>query len=108
MKTVQILSKEPTRRDVHWVQGQSKDCTGPECTYCKTGSKPAARWSVDVDTDEGQLVWEMSNAVLNVVEDIAELEGALEYLTLRVKRTGSGTSTRYTVIPIRAREGEAP
>ena len=99
-KTLRVLSKEATSKQVHWVGGKSLDCPGDDCPYCKAEDTPKVRWSLDVEVDGAQTVWEMSNQVFANLEDIAEMVGFLTDLTVMVKRVGTGMNTTYALVPM--------
>lgn len=98
--TLTVLSEYPLERRRHWVNNQSQDCTGEGCLLCATGIKTSLRWTVQVQARDGEKVWELSNAVCNQLETIAQALGALQNLRVRVIRQGTGKRTRYTLLPI--------
>ena len=98
-KTLTIKSKSANQRRVHWIGGNSSDCTGPQCSFCLAGDKAKVRWCIDVDSASGPQIWEMANLTFASLEEIAEMMGFLQNLTVRVKRSGIGKNTRYTIVP---------
>lgn len=99
-KTVKILSKDATSRSIHWIGGKSQDCLGEDCPYCDAEDTPRQRWSLDVEVEGAQTIWDMSNQVFANIEDIAEMVGYLTDLVLMVKRVGSGMNTTYALVPM--------
>jgi acyl transferase domain-containing protein len=99
-KELVVLSEYPFQRRRHWVNNQSQDCAGEDCQFCKAGVRVNLRWTVQVKVGEEELSWDMSNAVCNQLETVAEALGALQNLRVRVIRKGTGTGTRYTIIPM--------
>jgi len=97
---VQIMSASATSDLGHWVGGRRVLCTGTKCSNCMAGDKPSERWSLDVLYDGKTLTWEMANLTFAALEDIAEMVGHLYRLWVKVKRTGTGRNTRYTIIPL--------
>ncbi len=99
-RDVQIMAASAIPKRVHWVDGKSVACTGPQCANCLAGGKVSERWSLDVIADGKPLVWEMANLTFAALEDAAEMVGYLYRLWVRVKRTGTGINTRYTMMPL--------
>lgn len=99
LKTLTIKSKSANQRRVHWIGGNSNDCTGPQCAFCLAGDKPKTRWCLDVDSEAGPQIWELANLTFVALEEVAEMMGYLQGLVVRVKRSGTGKNTRYTIVP---------
>lgn len=100
-----ILGDQATQKKTHWVGSRSILCGGEGCVFCKAGDQPSLRWQLDVDGPNGIQVWEVANPTFAVVEDVAESVGFLNGLRLRVKRNGTGTDTRYLVLPLDEQPG---
>ena len=103
-KDLVILSEEGSAEDIHWVEGESKDCTGADCALCKAGVRKAKRWEVLARCQGEEVPWAMSNTTMYGVEDVAEMAGHLKDLRLRVTRHGTGRKTRYSVLPLIGQE----
>ena len=101
-KELIVLSTEPVVRKIHWTQNHSADCTGATCALCAAGDKPKLRWTVHVEDLNGEHDWDIANQTCSDLETMAEMTGHLVGLVLRVKRTGAGRLTRYTLMPVQA------
>lgn len=99
-RDVQIMSASATSTLGHWVSGKRVQCTGQSCANCMAGDRASERWSLDVLCEGKTLTWEMANATFALLEDIAEMVGHLYRLWVKVKRSGTGINTRYTIIPL--------
>lgn len=73
--------------------------TGPEDPSHDLGVDRAYRAYLPLLVDGEVQVWGMSKTVHRTILDIADASGELKGLELRVKRTGSGLATRYSVVP---------
>ncbi len=100
IKELVILNDQPITYTLHWISGQPEPCKGPGCGACQMGIRPSRRYVVWVQTGNDQLLWEMAMLTWRDLATIAEMQGALRGLHLRVKRTGTGRDTRYTLVPI--------
>lgn len=99
-RDVQIMSASATSRKVHWVGGKTVGCTGPQCANCLAGDDASERWTLETICEGKSLQWSMANLTFALLEDIAEMVGHLYRLWVKVKRTGTGRNTRYTIIPL--------
>jgi len=99
-KDLVILSEKGMEEIIHWVDGESKECSGAGCMYCESSVKKTLRWTVLTECEGEELPWGMSNRTFFGVEDVAEMVGHLPGLRLRVTRHGTGMKTRYSVLPI--------
>jgi len=106
-KDLVVLSEKGTKTELHWIGGESKECSGAGCVYCSSSVKKTLRWSVLALCDGEELPWEMSNTTFFGVEDVATMVGGLKDLRLRVTRYGTGLKTRYSVLPITGEAAEA-
>ena len=103
-KDLVILSETGTEEDMHWVEGESKDCTGAGCALCEAGVRRTKRWEILARCQGEEVPWAMSNTTMYGVEDVAEMAGHLKDLRLRVTRHGTGRKTRYSVLPLIGQE----
>ncbi len=103
-KDLVILSEKGDKKEVHWVAGESKECTGIGCPLCAMQTRKVLRWTILTRYEGEELPWEMSNTTFFGVEDVAEMVSGLKDLHLRVTRYGSGLKTRYSVLPITGEE----
>ena len=106
-KDLVVLSEYGSETGLHWIDGESVACQGPDCADCAEGVKRSIRWTVQTRCEGEEIPWEMSNEVFFGVEDVAEMVGGLKDLRLRVTRHGTGLKTRYSVLPITAQEQAA-
>jgi len=106
-KDLVILSETGTEEDMHWVEGESKDCTGAGCALCEAGVRRTKRWEILARCQGEEVPWAMSNTTMYGVEDVAEMAGHLKDLRLRVTRHGTGRKTRYSVLPLIGQEEES-
>lgn len=107
-KEFQIASVSATRQVRHWIGNSSQDCTGHGCALCAAGARQQIRWTVDCLLGGAPVLWEMSNQVFTMLEDVAEATGTLLGLNVKVIRSGTGRQTRYTIVPLGSSPVEAP
>lgn len=77
-------------------------CIGVDCPGCRAGNKARFKGYMPVlMRDGGVKIYAFTTLVYKQLEDLEDaLEGnTLKGAALRVKRTGAGKSTRYTVVP---------
>ncbi len=99
-KEVLIQSDEPVKKLVHWDGEMYVECEKPDCPWCDDRVKRWTRYAVEALAEDDVWTWEMAKMVYGQVKDIAEEYGGLRGLHLKVKRTGEGRKTRYTIIPL--------
>ena len=99
-KTLTITSEHATQVWQHWIDNRSVPCTGEDCVHCENGRARTGRWRLEVNVDGEPATWEMANRVFANVEDVAEMQGTLKGLVLKVMRQGTGRQTRYTIVPM--------
>lgn len=74
-------------------------CIGDGCPACAAGHKPKYKAFLPVVTPAGESkIFAFSISIERQIESIAEEVGSLVGVVLKVKRTGSGLRTKYTVI----------
>ena len=103
-----VTSEEPESFFTHFIKNQGYPCGGDDCQWCVRGEKPSLRWRVSVLVEGEEETWNMSNQVCDQLESIAEMMGALKGLNLRVRRSGTGLQTRYTIVLAQAASPELP
>jgi len=78
--------------------------TGPHDPYHDLGVKPSDKkykaFLPVLMSDGEQAIWAMSKTVHGSVLDIADATGRLKGVNLRIKRTGKGLQTRYSLVPL--------
>lgn len=99
-KEVLIQSDKPVKKLVHWDGEMYVECEKPDCPWCDDKVRRITRYSVEALAEDDVWTWEMAKLVYAQVKDIAEEYGGLQGLHLKVKRTGEGRKTRYTIIPL--------
>jgi hypothetical protein len=89
---------------VFWVDGGSSPmfpCIGEGCPGCAMGDSPRYRASLPVLTKEdGPKIFSFGTQVARQLSEIASELGNLKGAMLKVKRTGSGLKTSYTVVAV--------
>lgn len=99
-KEVLIQSDKPVKKLVHWTGETYADCERPDCPWCDDKVKRITRYAVEAVSEDDVWTWEMAGLVWKALKDVAEEYGGLRGLHLKVKRTGEGRKTRYTLIPL--------
>ncbi len=97
-KELIVINDQPVKHVIHWVQGKGQPCTGPGCGACNLGIRASQRFTVMTLYDGEQSRWEMALLTWRDLAVIAEMQGTLRGLRLRVHRSGTGRNTRYTLI----------
>ena len=97
VQEVVIKAASPGQRRTHWVDRQSKECTGPGCALCAVGSQVKVKWTLPVVAGMNDYTWEFPDGVRNQL--IALLGDGVSWLDKRVaiRRFGSGLDTRYQI-----------
>ncbi len=104
--TFHILSQNPEKSIVHWKDKKKKNCTGPDCDMCAEGDKPKHRWIIDVwDNKESKMKkFEFGSMIATQLKAIAEMmdenKQTIHDTDIRVKTTGSGLETEYSVLHV--------
>jgi hypothetical protein len=76
-------------------------CTGGNCPACSLGNKPSFRAFLPVMTREnGAKIFSFGISVLTQLESLEEELGSLTGQVIKVRRRGSGLSTKYTVVAV--------
>lgn len=87
-----------------WVDGGNSPmfpCIGAGCPGCELGDEPKYRASLAVMTKEnGPKIFSFGITVARQLAEIAGELGSIKGKMLKVKRTGSGLGTRYTVVAV--------
>lgn len=92
-----ILSDQPAKHSLHWVEGKGQPCLGKECRACELGLRLSYRFTVAVLTGGETARWEMALLTWKDLAVLAERRGQLRGLVVDVIRSGSGRDTRYTL-----------
>lgn len=76
-------------------------CVGADCPACKLGNKPKFKAFLPVLTKEdGTKIYAFGIQVLRQLESLEEELGSLVGQVIKVKRYGTGLSTKYTVVAV--------
>lgn len=104
--TLHILSPKPDKSIIHWVNKKKSNCMGKECEFCANGDKPKTRWLIDVFERKEQKVkkFEFGNMVASQLKSIAEMmaenQQTIHDTDIRIKTTGAGLETEYSVLHV--------
>lgn len=78
--------------------------TGKKCPGCEIGDKPRFRGVMPVveqtDAEKTVKIWSFGIQTARDLQDIEDATGNLVGLLIRVKRTGTGLKTRYSVVSL--------
>ena len=111
--TIHLLSREPKKSIVHWVNRKKETCLGNVCELCKDGNKAKVRWLSEVWDRKDQKLkkFEFGNMIAAQLKSIAELmaesQQTVHDVDIRIKTTGSGLETEYSVLHV-PKSGEIP
>lgn len=106
--TVHFLTEHPESEFVHWINREKKICSGAGCEYC-SDDKPKQRWSVSViDRSDGkEKKFEFGPMIAGQLKEIDEMQRqssggkkTIHDTDVRIKTTGSGLDTEYSVLPV--------
>lgn len=85
-----------------WLEGGNSPVwvyTGPEDPSHELGVEKRYRAFLPVLNEDGEVqVWAMGKGAHSNILDIADATGKLKGLDIRIKRTGSGLATRYSIV----------
>lgn len=104
--TFHILSQKPSKSVVHWVEKKKASCMGKDCENCADGDKPKQRWTADVWDRKDQKVkkLEFGSMIAGQLKAIAEMmtenQLTIHDTDIRIKTTGSGLETEYSVLHV--------
>lgn len=99
-----VFRGNPEIFNLHWVNKRPVDCDGPQCAHCKAGDKAKFRFRLNLITRvDGVYVARIFDGNYGTYLDLKDLHESgynLEETALTIARSGEGTDTRYTVIPM--------
>lgn len=72
--------------------------TGEQCPGCQLGDKPRFRGFLPILTKEGERIFAFGIQVARSLSDIDDATDGIRGQVLRIKRSGSGLSTRWSII----------
>lgn len=111
---VGVFRGQPLIFYTHWVdtdQGRrTRLCTQPaECRLCDAGNKKTFTFRLNfimndaADKKDPKMVcriWEQKTRVYNQLKGLSQGGYDLERILVRITRSGSGTDTSYSIIPV--------
>jgi hypothetical protein len=110
---IHILDEHPTKKIIHWINGEKSECAGKQCLNCSDGVEAQERWVTNVldRRDSKVKLYEFGPGVARSIRDIAQMldeEGqTIHSVDLRIKVDGSGKNTKYSVLS-KAMSGSIP
>lgn len=108
-----ILSQTPDKAVIHWQERKKITCPRVSCDLCESGDRPKVRWTADVWDRKDKKVkkFEFGTMIATQLKAIAELlaesSQTIHDVDIRVKTTGAGLETEYSVLHIPI-SGEIP
>lgn len=111
--TFHILSQTPDKKIIHWADKKKVLCTGKDCDSCANGDKPKQRWTCDVWDRKDLKVKKLefgsmiASQLKSIAEMLAESQQNIHQVDIRIKTTGSGLETDYSVLHVN-QSGEIP
>lgn len=104
--TFHILSQTPDKQIIHWDKKKKVPCFGKDCELCAAGDKPKQRWTIDAWDNKEQKVkkFEFGSMIASQFKSIAEMlaenQQTIHQVDIRIKTTGSGLETEYSVLHV--------
>lgn len=105
--TFNILSVKPDKAVIHWANKKKVNCIGKDqCELCAEGDKPKQRWHIKVwdRKEQKEKQFEFGASIASQIKEIAQLQienqKTIHDTDIRIKTTGSGLETEYTVLPV--------
>jgi len=101
-----ILTQNPEKSVIHWEDKKKTNCAGVDCELCANGSKPKQRWTIEVWDRKDQKVKKLEFGAMiasqfkSIAEMLAENAQNIHEVDIRVKTTGSGLETDYSVLHV--------
>lgn len=112
--TVHILSQKPQKTSVHWDANKKKvNCSSPDCDLCAKGDKPKQRWTTEVWDRKDMQVKKLefgamiASQIKSIAEMLKESNQTIHDVDIRIKTTGSGLETEYSVLHV-PKNGDIP
>lgn len=108
-----IFKGDPHIFRQHWVSGRSHLCTGKDqCEHCKAGDKPKFRFRINFIVREDGVpvakIFEQGYGVYKDLKEMHENSYELPETLVSISRSGEGTNTRYTIMPVKNNGGLKP
>jgi hypothetical protein len=108
-----VFRGDPYEYYLHWIENKSVECAGKEsCIHCWAGDKARFRFKLNlickVDGVWIARILEQGWSVYEALRDLHENGYDLEQTAVSISRSGEGTSTKYTVLPLPNNGGLKP
>lgn len=106
--TFHILTRDPKKDSVHWKNQKKSSCLGKECELCAEGNKAKSRWTIEVFDRKDSLIKKLefgsmiATQLKAIAEMLAENKQTVHDVDIRIKTTGSGLETEYSVLHVPA------
>ena len=104
--TFHLLSRIPDKKIIHWQERKKLTCLGKDCDMCANGDRPKQRWTADVWDRKDQKVKKLEFGSMiagqfkAIAEMMAESQQTIHDVDIRIKTTGSGLETEYSVLHV--------
>jgi hypothetical protein len=104
--TINLLSREPKKEIVHWINKKRSTCLINGCENCMNGDKPKQRWTAEVwDRKENAVKkLEFGAMIASQFKEIAALQAengkTIHDTDIRIKTTGAGIDSEYSCLPV--------
>ena len=111
--TVHLLSREPKKENVHWSDRKRSNCMGKVCDLCAEGNKPKQRWIAEIWDRKSEALKKLEFGAMiagqlkSIAEMLAETQQTIHDVDIRIKTTGNGMETEYSVLHV-PMSGEIP
>ena len=101
-KTVTITSPDPQGERYHWLDGRSVPCSGDACVPCDNGEASKIRYTFAVTCFAKPYQWETNLRIYSQLSEIRDYLAHPDFsgISVTVKRTGTGTNSVYTILPV--------
>lgn len=104
--TIHILSQSPDKAVIHWADRKKSMCSGAGCEMCAKGDKAKQRWTCDVWDRKDLKVKKfefgsmIASQLKSIAEMLAETQQDIHQVDIRIKTSGSGLETDYSVLHV--------
>jgi len=100
---VGIFFGNPIDFESHWIGDRSETCSGDDCDICAEGREPTFKFRINFITRiNGALESKIFESSGETYEGLKVLHKKydLEKYTVEITRNGSGTKTKYIIMPL--------
>lgn len=105
-KLTGVFRGDPAVRRVHWVQssGTYDPCGGGDCGLCADGNKAKTRFKINIIVKDNNVyvakIFDGSYGTYLELKALHEGGYDLEKTAVEITRKGTGTDTRFTILPL--------